>query len=168
MCLPQTGILREPFQASTHTHGRSGSTSQRPSWYTPPHGPFRRFFGHRIGHTMPVECKMHCPHIRQSQIGTFARRSRTSSAFRSPDAGGVVAGGLRSSLVLFARDPASFTERPPSGYETGICLLGSTNGISTTTPLRSPHSVATTSDAPRVAYSVGTHANPMFFISLGE
>ena len=44
------------------------------------------------------------------------------------------------------------------GYASGICFFGSTNGISTTTALRSPHSVDTPSDVPRFAYCVGTHA----------
>lgn len=168
MWFPQTGIRRDPFQASTHTHGRSGSTSQLPSWYTPPQGPLRRFFGHRIGHTMPVECRMHCPHIRQSQTATFAARSRTSTVLRNPAAAVVVAGGLRSSRVPPFREVPFATRRLPPGYETGICLFGSTKGICTTVARRSPHSVFTASEVPSSDLPIGTHANPMFRSSLGE
>ena len=53
-------------------------------------------------------------------------------------------------------------------YASGICFCGSTNGISTTTALRSPHSLETPSDVPWLAYCVGTHAYPMFFFRRGE
>jgi hypothetical protein len=122
---------------------------------------------------------MHCPHIRQSQIVSFVTFSTTRIALRIPVTGEVVLGGLRSSLLfLILRAPPARTdlfggpvrELPslPAGYDTGICLLGSTKGISTTTPFRVPHSVSTPSDVPRLAYSTGTHANPMFLSSRGE
>ena len=61
-------ILRERSNASTHTQGISGFTSQCPLDLTPPHGPLRRFFGQVIGQVIPVECRTHWPHIRQSKI----------------------------------------------------------------------------------------------------
>ena len=59
-------MLREPSQALTQTQGMSGSTSQLPLARTPPQGPFRSCFGQFIGQDMPVEERMHWPHMRQS------------------------------------------------------------------------------------------------------
>ena len=73
--LTHTGSSLAPCTASTHTHGLSGSTSQFPFARTPPHGPLRKFLGQRIGHVSPVECKMHCPHMRQSQIASLDNSS---------------------------------------------------------------------------------------------
>ena len=68
-------ICRLPLQACTQTQGMSGSTSQWPLARTPPHGPFRSRFGQFIGHDMPVEERMHWPHMRQSKSRPFTRRS---------------------------------------------------------------------------------------------
>src|ERR1700737_3648642 len=68
----KAGSRREPSQASTQTQRLSAYTSQLPSARTPPHGPLRRFLGQDIGQLRPVECRMHCPHIRQSQTASFS------------------------------------------------------------------------------------------------
>ena len=68
-------MRRLPSQACTQTHGMSGSTSQWPLARTPPQGPFRSRFGQFIGHDMPVEERMHWPHMRQSKRSPFTRRS---------------------------------------------------------------------------------------------
>jgi len=64
-------MRRAPAKASTHTHFISGRTSQCPLARTPPHGPLRRFFGQFIGHDIPVELRMHWPHMRQSNNSPF-------------------------------------------------------------------------------------------------
>ena len=68
-------MRRLPSQACTQTQGMSGSTSQLPLARTPPQGPFRSRFGQFIGHDMPVEERMHWPHMRQSKRRPFTRRS---------------------------------------------------------------------------------------------
>ena len=68
-----------PATAWVHTHFISGLTSQLPSARTPPHGPLRRFFGQFIGQDMPVEERMHCPHMRQSNSTPFTERSRAAT-----------------------------------------------------------------------------------------
>src|SRR5512142_2669396 len=64
----QMGSRAERSTACAQTQGRSGDTSQFPFARTPPHGPLRKFFGQRMGQVSPVECRIHCPHIRQSNI----------------------------------------------------------------------------------------------------
>ncbi len=59
-------------------HGRSGKTSHLP-FIEPPHGPFRICFGQRMGHVSPVDLRTHCPHIEQSNSGTLANCSPTST-----------------------------------------------------------------------------------------
>src|SRR5690606_21776790 len=68
-------MLREPSHALTQTHGMSGSTSQLPFARTPPQGPFLSCFGQFIGQDMPVEDRMHWPHMRQSNMKPFTRFS---------------------------------------------------------------------------------------------
>src|SRR5262249_40133429 len=104
-----SGSSRERSHAWTHTHFISGTTSQLPFWRVPPQGPFRRFFGQRIGHVSPVECRMHCPHIRQSHAVSFVHRSTASSARWNPLAAGAVCAGRRSSLALVI----AIVPRPP-------------------------------------------------------
>ena len=70
-------------KAFTQTQGISGMTSQLPFSRTPPHGPLRSVFGQVIGHVIPVSCKTHWPHIRQSQIGFFIPCSTNSTIFNA-------------------------------------------------------------------------------------
>ncbi len=151
----QTGSLLEPSQARTQTQGASGSTSQFPFWRTPPHGPFRRFFGHRMGQDIPVECRMHCPHIRQSQMRSFVSRSTRRRTLRKPRTGRAVVGGLRSSLV--AMPTRSFRAGGPYFRElAGTSFFASTNGIAAVVPTRWPPSDSTSRRFPGSDSSTGT------------
>jgi hypothetical protein len=62
------------------------------------------------------------------------------------------------SNALETKDPPFEAWRPGRAYDTGICFSGSTNGMSTTTAERFPHSDSTPSEVPRSAYCVGTQA----------
>ena len=55
--------------------GMSGSTSQLPLARTPPQGPFLSCLGQFIGHDMPVDERMHWPHMRQSNMKPLTRFS---------------------------------------------------------------------------------------------
>src|SRR5690606_4752883 len=68
-------MLRDPSHALTQTQGMSGSTSQWPLARTPPQGPLRNCLGQFIGHDMPVDDRMHCPHMRQSNMNPLTRFS---------------------------------------------------------------------------------------------
>jgi hypothetical protein len=98
---------------ATQTHFISGSTSQLPSCSVPPHGTVPQVL--RAAHRArePVECRMHCPHMRQSHTVSFVTRSTSRSARRKPLAGGAVCGGLRSSLGALHLDAPSV--RPAAG-----------------------------------------------------
>src|SRR5690606_7525308 len=74
-------IRRDPSQAFTHTQGMSGSTSQFPLARTPPQGPFLSCFGQFMGQDMPVEERMHWPHMRQSNMKPFTRFSTNFTGF---------------------------------------------------------------------------------------
>src|SRR5712692_5805959 len=78
-----TGSWRERSQACTQTQGLSGHTSQFPSARTPPQGPLRKFLGQRMGQVSPVECRMHWPHIRQSNMASLRGFSTATTAFSS-------------------------------------------------------------------------------------
>ena len=71
------------WYALTHMHCISGLTSQLPSSRTPPQGPLRKVFGQVIGQVIPVECKTHWPHMRQSQIGFLIASSINGRSFFS-------------------------------------------------------------------------------------
>ncbi len=61
-----SAIWRLPSQAFTQTQGISGRPRNCRPAGTPPQGPLRRPFGQFIGQDMPVEDRMHWPHMRQS------------------------------------------------------------------------------------------------------
>ncbi len=73
------GMRAAPATACVQTHFISGFTSQLPFARTPPHGPLRRFFGQFIGQDMPVELKMHWPHMRQSNSSPLTWRSMAAT-----------------------------------------------------------------------------------------
>src|SRR5438094_259466 len=119
-------MRREPSQASTQTQRLSGYTSQLPLARTPPQGPLRKFLGQRIGQLRPVECRMHCPHMRQSHTASFSgfstattRRSMTrivlSLAQRLADVVDVALD--RADDVLSDRFGAGFRDQRPQDYE---------------------------------------------------
>jgi len=68
-----------PLNASTQTQRMFSFTSQLPLARTPPHGPLRRVLGQFMGQDIPVELRMHWPHMRQSNSRPLTVRSTAAT-----------------------------------------------------------------------------------------